>query len=86
MACSVTERIIVTMLLMVFTTHLKLLLTALTGVAVSSVLDRGLALSSDLACQLTPQFLLADFRSHICPLNDAWVGDPSANTASVAST
>jgi len=47
---SATERIVVNMLLMIFMTHLKLFLMALIGVAVSTVLDGGLALSSDLAC------------------------------------
>jgi len=54
---SATERIIVNMLLMIFMTHLKLFLIALTEVAVSTVLDRGSALSSDLACQLLLNFL-----------------------------
>ena len=53
---SATARIIVNMLLMIFMTHLKLFSMALTGVAVSTVLDRGLALSSDLACQLLLNF------------------------------
>ena len=51
-----TERIIVNRLLMVFMTHLRLFSMALTGVAVSPVLDRGLALSSDFACWLLLNF------------------------------
>ena len=53
---SATERIIVNTLLMIFMTHLRLFSTALTGVAVSTVLDRGLALSSDFACRLLLNF------------------------------
>ena len=52
---SATERIVNT-LLMIFMTHLRLFSTALTGVAVSTVLDRGLALSSDIACRLLLNF------------------------------
>ena len=53
---SATERIIVNTLLIIFMTHLRLFSTALTGVAVSTVLGRGLALSSDFACRLLLNF------------------------------
>ena len=66
---SATERIIVNTLLMIFMTQLRLFSTALTGVAVSTVLDRGLALSSDFVCRLLLNFY-PDFRSHIRPLTD----------------
>ena len=63
---SATARIIVNMLLMIFMTHLKLFSMALTGVAVSTVLDRGLALSSDLARHY-PSISTPDFRSYKLP-------------------
>jgi len=51
---SATERIVST-LLMTFMTHLRFS-TALTRVAVSTGLDRGLALSSDFVCRLLLNF------------------------------